>query len=210
MSHLHDVYDLDSIFHIDTATRKTKTSVADNVTLVQFDHNSQRITFDLPRYFEGHDFLTCNRVEVHYLNVESKTRESNCGVYEVTDLQKKPDDESKVVFSWLISQNATKMVGTLNFVIRFACVTDKIDYSWSTVMHEGIPVTTGIYNTDVVVEQYPDVLEQWYQKLFDDVSVKSVNGIKPDENGNITVGLPESEIIALIDAYMEEALGGEY
>lgn len=196
MSHLHDVHDLDSIFYIDTATRKTKTSVADNVILVQFDHNSERITFEMNRLVEGHDLYTCNRVEVHYINVENKTRESNCGVYEVTDLQVKPDDETKVVFSWLISQNATKMVGTLSFVIRFACVTDKIDYSWSTVIHEGIPVTTGIYNSDVVVEQYPDVLEQWYEKLFstgDAGAVKSVNGIEPDENGNVDLGSLEAD-----------------
>lgn len=78
------------------------------------------------------------------------------------------DNDNVVVLSWLISRNATKYVGSLNFAITFKCVSDdgNIDYAWSTAIFTGISVCEGMNNTETVVEEYSDVLEQWRQKLL--------------------------------------------
>lgn len=55
VEHKHPVIDTDERFVIDPATREiTCASRRENV-LMQYDHNSQRYTFELPRYIDGHD-----------------------------------------------------------------------------------------------------------------------------------------------------------
>lgn len=58
-------------------------------------------------------------------------------------------------------------VGNLSFVIRFGCSTDgKVDYVWNTAVCTGINVSSSIYNSQAVVQDYTDILEQWRDKLF--------------------------------------------
>ena len=133
MSHIHNVTDCDNKFIIDGISRTIKNASTSKTTVMQFDHNSEVFTFELPRYIEGHDMTECNRVEVHYLNIDSITKQENEGVYLVDDLSVNADDDTKITCSWTISQNATQLVGSLNFLLRFICLTDDvIDYVWNT------------------------------------------------------------------------------
>lgn len=166
MAHLHSIYDSDLHFVIDPDTRVITNQMENKNSVIQFDHNSERFTFELPRYIEEHDMLSCNRVEVHYLNIETKTGDQNIGIYEVQDLQVSPHDDKVVICSWLVSSNATKYAGTLNFVLRFACVTNEVDYIWNTAVFKNFAIQNGLYNSEPVVEQYADVLAEWYQSLF--------------------------------------------
>ena len=175
MAHIHSVYDSDSHFAINPITRTITNMSSQKTTLMQFDHNSERFTFELPRYIEGHDMSTCNRVEVHYINVDANTKAENDGVYEVEDLQVSPEDDNMVICSWLISQNVTQLIGSVHFIVRFVCTNDdsKIDYAWNTAIFSGINVSTGMYNGESVVDEYPDVLQQWYDR-FMSVGVEKV------------------------------------
>ena len=168
MAHLHPVYDTDPHFSIDSTTRAITYESKDKLVLVQGDHNSQRYTFEVPRYVDGHDMMLCDSVRIHYINISSgSSRSRENGVYEVTDMQVAPDDEQgTVVLSWLVSCNATKYMGTLNFVIRFACTSEsEIEYAWSTTIFNAVSVIASIDNGELVVEQYADILEQWYNDL---------------------------------------------
>ena len=124
LSHIHEVNDSDNKFIVDGISRAIKNTSASKTTVMQFDHNSEVFTFEIPRYIEGHDMMECNRVEVHYLNIDTSTKEENEGIYLVDDLKVNPDDETKLNCSWVISQNATMLVGSLNFLLRFICLTD--------------------------------------------------------------------------------------
>lgn len=161
MAHLHSTYDCDMHFKIDPITRVIKNVSATKTTVIQYDHNSERFTFELPRYIEGHDMSDCNSVEVHYMNGE------NNGIYLVDDLQVSPDDEEVVICSWLLSQNVTQNVGSLSFLLRFACLSenDVVDYVWNTAIHTSISVSKGIYNSDTVAEQYTDTIKAWENRL---------------------------------------------
>ena len=120
MGHVHTVSDTDTIFSINPITRAIKNESNRKTTLIQGDHNSERYTFEIPRYIEEHDMSLCNKVEVHYLNIgENGTKKK--GIYTVDDL-KLSEDKEKVICSWLISENATEYKGALNFLVRYMCV----------------------------------------------------------------------------------------
>ena len=166
MPHIHNVTDSDNKFIIDGISRAIKNASTSKTTVMQFDHNSEVFTFEVPRYLEGHDMMLCNRVEVHYLNIDTVTKEEREGIYLVDDLAVSTDDETKLTCSWVISQNATGLVGSLNFLLRFICLTDDvIDYVWNTAIHSGIYVSKGIYNSDIVAEQYLDTIKAWENRL---------------------------------------------
>ena len=65
MGHKHSVYDSDAHFSINPITKVIKNESSKKTTLVQGDHNSERFSFDIPRFIEGHDMMNCNLVEVH-------------------------------------------------------------------------------------------------------------------------------------------------
>ena len=166
MAHRHSIYDTDNHFKIDGAKRTVKNEADVKNLIVQHDHNSERFTFELPRYIDGHDMSSCNMVQVHYINIGQATGEKTNGVYECDDLQVSPDADDVVICSWLISANATKHVGSLAFVLRFACVTDgKVDYAWNTTTFSQVSVVTGIYNGEAIAEEYYDILAAWENRI---------------------------------------------
>lgn len=73
LSHIHEVNDSDNKFIVDGISRAIKNTSASKTTVMQFDHNSEVFTFEIPRYIEGHDMMECNRVE----NLEWVTRSEN-------------------------------------------------------------------------------------------------------------------------------------
>ena len=167
MAHLHSIYDTDKHFKIDPITRNI-TSESPKKTLMQYDHNSERFTFEIPRFIEGHDMSLSDSVRIHYINIGQASTDRQSGVYEVDDVQISPDSEDVVIFSWLISRNCTQFNGTLNFAIRFNCVTnEELDYSWGTGIFAGIKVSNGLDNSEVVMDNYVDILEQWKRDFLE-------------------------------------------
>lgn len=173
MSHNALIIDSDAHFTIDAITRQIKNTASTKVTVIQYDHNSERFTFSLPRFIEGHDMLEVDKAEVHYINVGSGGAGQKAGIYEITDLKIDDKGENKVNGSWLLSQNATSLPGSLNFMLRFSCFDDEgnLEYVWNTAVFSGISVSTGMYNSEIIVEKYADVLEQWRISIVDDAKV---------------------------------------
>lgn len=174
MEHKHSVYDSDMRFEIDPATRVVKLA-SKKKAIVQFDHNSERVTFELPRYIEGHDMSLCTNAEVHFLNVDVRTKDQKPGYYESRDLKIDPDNEEKVICTWLISSNATQLEGLLNFIVRYSCVElGVITYSLNTLYNSELTVGKGFNASDLVLTEYVDIIEQWkdsvMQTFRDDLS----------------------------------------
>lgn len=168
MSHLHSIYDTDSHFPINAKTREITNQSTAKTALMQGDHNSERFTFEMPRYIEGHDMSLCDRVEIHYINIGGNKIDKSADVYLVGDVQISPEDENVVIFSWLISGNATKYAGILSFLVSFKCLTgDSIDYAWHTGIYSGITIGEGMNNGETVVAEYSDILETWLAGVLD-------------------------------------------
>lgn len=178
MEHTHDIYDVDKRFVIDSISRSITNLNPDKSILVQNDHNSEVFTFEVPRYIDGHDLTLCNKVEVHYTNTDTGKKNSISDVYEVQDFAVDSTD-NKAVFTWLVSQNATTYVGSLSFLITFACVQNgETVYRWNTSIYRGISIIEGMNNGPAIDEKYPDILTQWKAELF-----AAIYGVK-----EITVG----------------------
>lgn len=142
MGHAHEVNGKDQYFVIDPISR-TINSGSSTVKLMQYDHNSERFTFELPRYIEGHDMLLCDQVQVHYINAGDGGRYT--GFATIEDLDINPDDNETLLCSWLISGNATQYAGLLGFVIRFSCTSeDGDDYIWSTAIFKNVDICSSI------------------------------------------------------------------
>lgn len=93
MTHKHSVYDTDARFSITPATRAIRNVSAQKTTVIQNDHNSERFTFEIPRFIDGHDMAACDKAEVHYINIDSAAKKQSTGIYVMDDLQTSPDNE---------------------------------------------------------------------------------------------------------------------
>ena len=121
-------------------------------------------------------------------------------MYEVEDLQISTEDENIATFSWLISSNATTLVGSLNFLIRFACSEDGvITYAWNTEVYKKYRVTEGMNNGNAIAYQYADVLERWKKEL---------TGLGSGGSGG--TGVDMTEIKAYIDGQLGVIENGTY
>ena len=156
-----EIKDTDHHFVIDALTREISSKSPQKDILIKDDHNSERFTFDIPRFIEGKDVAKCNLVQVCYLNGRSS------GVYTVDDMAIDPSTTDIFTCSWLISRNATKHVGKLTFMLRFVQMDDAgvISYAWSTKTYEKVRVLENIDAVDSFEDEYVDVIEQWKNDL---------------------------------------------
>lgn len=192
MSHAHSMKDSDTAFTIDPITRKI-TSSSSKVSLMQYDHDSEIFTFQIPKLVEGHDMSLCNKIEIHYTNIHKRTKQTSSDVYPVTDATV---DGDNLTFSWLVSGNATKYPGSLNFLVRFGCLEDDstFSYLWHTDIFKNITISDGMNNTEAVAEDYSDILEQWRSDLierctdYNNITNAPIKYVKsPDADGNYVI-----------------------
>lgn len=182
MAHIHEIKDAEAHFIINATTREIS-NAAELPALVQHDHNSERFTFVVPRYVDGHDLSICNRVRVHYINIDSATKEQYADVYEVDDLHIDETDETKVVCTWLLSRYATQHAGSLNFIVEYACESNSvIDYAWHTAIFKGITVKASIHNAEQIMTEYTDILEKWKNDVLSGIELGSGSGGKGINN----------------------------
>ena len=191
MLHVHNIIDTDSHFHIDPVTRVVSTK-ADKLYVAQYDHDSERFTFQIPRYVEEHDMSQCDRIEVHYSNVTRNKKQQNDDVYYVKKDDRENDNDT-FFFSWLISSNATQLVGSLKFSISFICLDENgnVSYEWSTALFENIQVLTKLENAALVREKYPDLYNQLKQEILDSI---------PSSGGEVDAAEVERIIIEYLAA----------
>lgn len=214
MAHLHDVSDTDIHFKIDGVTRAIMNPDQIKDMIVQGDHNSERITFELPRYIDGHDMTLCDVVQIHYLNIENRTRKTYTGIYEVDDLEVSNEDPDTLTFSWLISRNATQYVGPLNFSIKFECTVDAIvEYAWNTIIYSELTVAESIDNVETVSNDYVDILKRWYDQLFGiensvvtEIAITKTKAIQEIEDAKEGIVESGEEQVAKIEQAATEAV----
>lgn len=214
MSHNHPIYDDDKRFVIDTQKRLVVATEKDIPALFQYDHNSEYITFVCDRFVEGHDLSLCDKAEIHYNNTASGGRYITKGVYLIEDLKIDDNDKSKIVFTWIVSSNATKYAGSLNFIVAFTC-TDEGDvlYRWNTGINSFLSISPSINNGEAVEQAYADVLEAWRQLLFgiadtEEARIRamgdSVIAKIPQEYTELTSDIFQSELFVRSEEHLDD------
>ena len=159
-----EVIDTDHYFVVDSFTREITSKQPQKDILIQNDHNSERFTFEIPRFIEGRDVGLCNVVQVCYTNGKKS------GVYTVDDLAIYPFVNDTVICSWLISQNATSVVAPLVFMLRFAQVNGDgtIEYAWSTKTYNNVKIVESLDSVDKFTNEYVDAIQQWKAQVMDE------------------------------------------
>ena len=171
MAHEDKIKDTDAFFVVDAITRQIINKTPMKIVLVQGDHNSERFTFSMPRYIEGHDMAESAAANLHFINPSKNVK----GMYKMKDLRVDPDDSEKVLCSWVISGNATKESGQLFFFVEFVCYEgNKLVYRWKTVQHKGISVGESFDNAEEIAEMYADVLQQWHDEVFNAIEASNL------------------------------------
>ena len=191
MNHTHSVVDTDKHFVVDAITRAITTQ-SEKLTLMQGDHNSEILTFEIPKVVEGHDLSECNKVEIHYSNSSNDRFSATTisDIYPVTDLHIDESNPDKLLFSWLLSGNATKYAGSLEFRVSFNCVDENGNYTyrWHTDIFKGFTVSDGIDNAAAVEEQHSDALSKLEAHLGEiDKSLADLELSKPSRIAYVTL-----------------------
>ena len=70
IAHMHQVVDWDAYFVISSTNREI-TTTSTKLELMQDDHQSEYITFESPRFIDGHDMSLSYCVKIHYINTEN-------------------------------------------------------------------------------------------------------------------------------------------
>jgi hypothetical protein len=194
MGHIHPVWNDDPLFLIDPDSRTiTKESSTGKNQLMQYDHNSEIFAFKIPSEIEGHPVKECDIRQIHYINTGTSVsnKEIRPGIYEIAEIIDDETDPGHVYFNWLISQNATQLVGDLKFQIKFGCTNPyapgEIDYMWGSQVYSAVEILPGINNTEIVVTEYADILEQWKAEI--DRELAAIQNQMDDITGDISTAL---------------------
>lgn len=185
MAHTHPIIDTDTHFTIDPITRAITNSGSKKISLMQYDHNSERFSFDISRWVEGHDMMECNRVLIHFINGSNNKQNSSVDIYSVNDMMVNEADPNVITFTWTISQKATKYSGKLSFAVEFSCVTEDGDtaYRWSSGTYDTITIKPGMDNDGL----YDDSIPEGY--------VKPEGSLTITENGTYDISNLETIIV---------------
>ena len=125
MAHIeHTVIDDDKKFIIDGNTRKITNLTNSNPSIMQFDHNSEELSFQVPRIIEGHDMMQCDELQIIFKNTGAGVgipKGTFSAGTEVITNRVLNEAENVINFSWKIPEKATKYPGPLTFQFKFIC-----------------------------------------------------------------------------------------
>ena len=188
MAHNDKIKDTETHFVIDPTTRSITNGSAGNNIIVQHDHNSERFTFEIPRYVDGHDMSECTEVRVNYRNATSNGLNKTDGVYICNDLAISEEDEDKVTFSWLLSSATTQYIGSLYFSLVFVCLDGvAIAYAWNTGIYKDTVIIESINNSEEVVVDNADAIAVLREELMSELeSVDASVTVKTHMGGTQT------------------------
>ena len=146
---------------------------------VQFDHDIETVTFDCPRYWDGHD-MSKMAIYINYMRQDSAR-----GSYAATNVTVDETDETMMHFDWTISGNVTEVKGVLSFLI---CVKKTVNGEsvnhWNSELNREMTVSEGLECSESIFELYPDLITQLLLKM-DELGKLLV--ISDDGNGNVNI-----------------------
>lgn len=152
---------------------------------VQNDHNIETVTFICPASWDAINFGGDIVIYINYV-----CSDGSKGSYHVPMSDVSMYEWNDIMFTWVISNNVTKVPGNLRFNV---CI-KKIDsegfdlFHWNTEICEDTYVSPGLDCVNPIVEAYPDIFAQIVEKVngFDSSTVvfKTVEGAEIDNVTN--------------------------
>lgn len=152
---------------------------------VEGDHNIETVTFDCPRYWDGHDLSEMN------MRIVFQRPDGHKEPHPVENPSVDETDINTIHFDWTLSKNVTLVRGNISFTVcaKIADAEGIVDREWHTRLNQDLVVDEGMdCSGDEIVEQNPDIIESILVRL--DLA----------EQG----GASDEQIAAAVEAYMTE------
>lgn len=123
---------------------------------VQFDHAIETVTFDCPRYWDGHD-MSKMKVYINFMRVDGER-----GAYIADNVRVDDSDSNIMHFEWTITRDVTLVKGKISFLV---CVKKTDDDAnevnhWNSELNQEMYVSEGLECVESVISQYPDLITQ--------------------------------------------------
>lgn len=160
-----NLVDDDPYITIDRNKRLVSVPSTQDMLAINFDENSEVLTFKFPRYADGVD-LSTKEIYVNYERSDQTRNKALCTLMDTSD--------SYVTFTWVVSAYATQVEGILNFNIEFRSV----DYRWQTQPTSLLVYRSLLYTGEAIPDQ-PELLEQYlamFAELNDHPPIPGDNG----------------------------------
>ena len=131
------------------------------------DHNIETVTFDCPRYWDGHD-ISSMKVYINY-----SSPNNSLGCYPADNVSIDENDNSVIHFDWTITRNVASGEGNIAFLVC-AKKTDNDGNEilhWNTELCNDMHVSEGLECDEVLEEVYPDLYTKLLQQIenFEDI-----------------------------------------
>ena len=128
---------------------------------VQFDHNAETVTFDCPRYWDGHD-LSMMKIYINYMRPND-----SFGAYLCNDAEIDSMDDTIMHFNWVISGHVTEFAGPLSFLICICDVDQNGDSTthWNSELNTQMYISSGMKCRDAILGRYPDIITQLLNRM---------------------------------------------
>lgn len=127
---------------------------------VESDDDVHRLYFSMPRYFGEFD-LSEFKIRINYTNAKHEE-----DMYEVKDAAVN-DADNTIRFTWLVGRHAFEMRGDVTFNLCLIQLDSEM-----TVVREfnttptTLPVLEGLETGEAIVQEHPDLIEQWKSEIF--------------------------------------------
>ena len=128
---------------------------------VQFDHNAETVTFDCPRYWDGHD-LSMMKIYINYMRPND-----SFGAYLCSDAEIDSMDNTIMHFNWVISGHVTEFAGPLSFLVCICDVDQNGDSTthWNSELNTQLYISSGMKCRDAILGRYPDIITQLLNRM---------------------------------------------
>lgn len=146
---------------------------------VQFDNNIETVTFDCPRYWDGHD-LSLMTLYINYKRPDNKL-----GTYLAKNKSISSDDANVMHFEWTLDRDVTAVKGTLSILVCAQQVdADGLElYHWNSQLNQDLNVLEGMDCETTVLDQYPAIITDLLNRMSTVENIPPVVEVETDEDG---------------------------
>lgn len=123
---------------------------------VERDHNIETVTFDCPRYWDGHDLSQMK------LRIVFQRPDGHREPHLAENVRVDSDDTNVIHFDWTISSNVTLVRGNISFTVcaKLANAEGVSEREWHTRLNQELIVDEGMdCSGEEIVERNPDIIE---------------------------------------------------
>lgn len=143
-------------------------------SIVQRDHNVDRLTFDCPRYWNGIDISKLN-IYVNYIAAGQKKQGKEPESFLCENVIVDEDNTDIFHFDWRITSNVSGFPDKLIFLVCAKSVDAEgnEDVHWNSRLCTSLEVQEGLEASDSIVKKYPDVIESILSKLGKQIELRN-------------------------------------